>query len=302
MKGPETLMEFMELFESERSCRQAIFDHRWPDGFRCPRCKHDRAYEIETRSLFECGACGYQASLTAGTILHKSKTPLKKWLMAIYILGSTKKALSSAELGRQLGVANQTAWTMRRKILHAMRRREGELMLSGIVEMDEAFIGGKEEGRKGRGTEKKTLVAVSAQETKNGKLALAHIQIIPDASGDTLKVAAKKTIKENSTIKTDGWLGYNNLDKKGYEHVRRVQQGRKDASKLLPWVHVVISNFKRWILDIFHGVSPKHLQAYLDEFCYRLNRRWHRKDLFRRILNRCVKFSGPVTYCQLVAS
>jgi len=238
--------------------------------------------------------------LTAGTILHKTKTPLKKWLMAIYLIGSTKKAPSSAELARQLGVASHTAWTMRRKILHSMKRRDGELMLSGFVEMDEAFIGGKEEGRKGRGVEKKTLVAVSAQQTKEGKLALAHIQIIPDASGKTLNEVAQRTVAENSTIKTDGWLGYNNLDKAGYEHIQEVQGDPKNASTVLPWVHVVIGNFKRWILDVFHGVSAKHLQAYLDEFCYRLNRRWQRKDLFRRILNRCVRFSGPVTYNQLV--
>ena len=136
MKGPGTLMEFMDMYRTEEDCRQALFAHRWPDGFVCHRCTGRRAYPIKSRLLFECAHCGYQASLTAGTVLQGTRVDLRKCLLAIYLLAATKKTLSSAELARQLGIAPQTAWTIRHKIMHAMARREDELLLFGLIEMD----------------------------------------------------------------------------------------------------------------------------------------------------------------------
>ncbi|GAB4258298.1 MAG: IS1595-like element ISRsp21 family transposase [Thermoleophilia bacterium] len=302
MKGPRTLMEFMDMYQTEEDCRQALFAHRWPDGFSCPRCSGDRAYRLKTRPLFECARCGYQASLTAGTILEGARVELRKWFLAIYLLAATKKTLSSAELSRQLGLAPQTAWTMRRKIMHAMSRREGELMLLGLVEMDESYVGGKKEGKRGRGALGKTPVAVMAERSPRGGLSLAHMQVVERVNGLFLGEAAASSVTPGSVIMTDGWGAYRHLSELGYLHAPVVRGDPGNAAELLPWVHVVISNFKRWILDVFHGVSPKHLQSYLDEFCYRLNRRRERTDLFRRVLNRCVRYTEPVTYAQLTAS
>src|SRR5659263_239682 len=116
MDGPKTLMEVREMFKTEDDCRKALFDHRWPEGFSCPRCSHPKAWAIKSRPLHECAACGYQVSATAGTIFHKNRVGLKEWFLAIYLLASTKKPLSAAELARQLGIAPQTAWTMRHKV------------------------------------------------------------------------------------------------------------------------------------------------------------------------------------------
>ena len=143
MDHPKTLIEFMELYATEEDCRQAIFEHRWPHGFSCRRCGHDRAWPLRGRGLYECANCHYQGSVTAGTIFHKTRTDLRKWFLAIWLLASTKKAPSAAELSRQLGVTVKTAWLVRRKIQHAMGRREGELLLRGIVELDEGFLGGR---------------------------------------------------------------------------------------------------------------------------------------------------------------
>ena len=117
MNSPKTMIEFMEMYKTEEDCQRALFEHRWPEGFRCPRCGHGRAYTHKKRSLFECSACDHQASLTAGTILQGTRTDLKKWFLAIYLLAQTKKPISSAELSRQLGVAPFTAWSMRKKIM-----------------------------------------------------------------------------------------------------------------------------------------------------------------------------------------
>ena len=255
------------------------------------------------RGLHECAGCGYQASQSAGTLLHKTRTDLRKWLLAIWLLASMKKPPSAAELSRQLGVTGKTAWLLRRKITHAMRRGEHELLLFGVVELDESLIGGRKpgSGRRGRAAQRKTLVAVSAEQTPGGGLGRAHLRVIGDASAKTLTKAAGAMIQPGSTVKTDGWSSYRALPGAGYLHEPHVQSTPQSVAELLPWVHIVISNFKRWQLDVFHGVSPAHLQSYLDEFCYRLNRRDQRLDIFRRILNRCVLYTPPTTYAQLTA-
>jgi transposase-like protein len=141
-----------------------------------------------------------------------------------------------------------------------------------------------------------------AERSPGGGLSLAHMQVVSDVGGLSLSHAAAGAVLAGSTIMTDGWSSYRRLSAIGYVHEPHAQENPRDAVVILPWVHVVVSNFKRWILDVFHGVSPKHLQSYLDEFCYRLNRRYARTDLFRRVVNRCVRYTEPVTYAQLTAS
>jgi transposase-like protein len=193
---------------------------------------------------------------------------------------------------------------MRRKIVQAMARREGELLLRGLVELDESFVGGKGTSPQSRGRRQpgKTLVAVAAQHTPAGGLGCAHLCLVDDASAESLSAAAQATIASGSVVQTDGWNGYVGLEKAGYAHRPRTLPTGADIDEWLTWSHVVISNFKRWALDIFHGVSPAHLQAYLDEFCYRLNRREKREDIFRRLLNRCLLYTEPATYAQLTAA
>jgi len=156
-----------------------------------------------------------------------------------------------------------------------MRRGEHELLLFGVVELDESLVGG---------------------------LGRAHLRVIDDASAKTLTNAAGALIQPGSTVKTDGWRAYRALTGAGYLHEPHAEATPQAAGELLPWVHIVISNFKRWQLDVFHGVSAAHLQSYLDELCYRPNRRDARLDLFRRILNRCVLYTPPTTYSELIVA
>jgi transposase-like protein len=304
MAHPKTLIEFMQLYPTEDACREAIFEHRWPDGFVCPHCEHQHAWHLRDRGLYECARCHYQGSLTAGTILARTRTDLRKWFLAIWLLASTKKAPSAAELSRQLGVTAKTAWLMRRKVTHAMTRRRGELLLRGIVELDEGFLGGRRArpASRGRRQRDKTMVAVSAEHTPGGGLGRAHLLVVSDGCASSLDVAASAMIAHGSSVQTDGWRGYAGLTCEGYEHRPRVLRSTEEIDAWLPWSHVVLSNFKRWMLDIFHGVSPAHLQAYLDEYCYRLNRRDQRLDIFRRLLDRCLLYTAPATYSMLKAT
>lgn len=302
MKTPRDFLEFFAIYPTETACINALIKSRWPDGFRCPKCGGSKTYWIKRGSLFECAHCGQQTSPTAGTIFHKTKTSLQKWFLAIYVLSATKKAMSASELARQLRIAYATAWTMRRKIIHTMTRHEGEQMLGGRVELDETLLGGYEPGQPGRGSEGKAVVAIAVERTTNDKgCRRAYFHVVPDAGETSLVTVATTTIVSGSTILTDGWSGYQGLSKSDYAHCPTVLGKPENAAKVLPWAHVMISNFKRWVVDIFHGVSSKHLQAYLDEFCYRLNRRWQRTDIFRRVLNRCARFTPPITYAQLTA-
>ncbi len=305
MDHPVTLIELMQLYPTEDACRRAIFEHRWPEGFSCPRCGHRHAWHLSGRDLYECARCHYQGSLTAGTVLARTRTDLRKWFLAVWLLASTKKAPSAAELARQLGVTAKTAWLLRRKITHAMARGEGELLLAGLVELDEGFIGGKRSGRPtGRRQPAKTMVAVAAERTSSGGFGRAHLCVVANGSAATLSATAAATISAGSCVRTDGWRGYRGLGSAGYEHLPRTlpRERPSDVDEWLPYSHLVLANFKRWTLDIFHGVSPGHLQAYLDEFCYRLNRRSQRRDLFRRVLNRCLLYAEPITYAELTAT
>jgi transposase-like protein len=304
MDHPKTLIDFMRMYPTEEDCRQTLFEHRWPQGFVCRRCGHTRAWYLRGRGLYECASCHYQGSLTAGTVLARTRTDLRKWFLAIWLLASTKKAPSAAELARQLGVTGKTAWLMRRKIVHAMARREGELLLRGIVELDEGYLGGKGSAPESRGRRQlhKTTVAIAAQRTPGGGLGCAHLCVVENASAASLSAAAQATIANGSLVRTDAWNGYASLRSAGYDHRSRALPTGADIDEWLPWSHIVLSNFKRWTLDVFHGVGPSHLQAYLDEFCYRLNRRKEREDIFRRLLNRCLCYTKPVTYAQLTAA
>ena len=304
MRHPRTLIEFMQMYATEEDCRRALFEHRWPQGFSCPRCGHERAWHLRGRDLYECAGCHYQGSLTAGTVFARTRTDLRKWLLAIWLLASTKKAPSAAELARQLGVTRKTAWLVRRKIVHAMARREGELLLRGLVELDEAFIGGRRPAPANRGRRQpgRTLVAMAAERTPGGGLGGAHLRVIANAGAASLTAAALATITPGSRVQTDGWVGYVGLGHAGFRHLARDLATGADIDEWLPWSHIVIANFKRWTLDVFHGVSPRHLQAYLDEYCYRLNRRDEREDLFRRVLNRCLLYTGPAPYSLLTGT
>lgn len=300
MGFPESLIEFMDQYPDDEACERAFFKLRWPEGFVCPRCQGTTGYRLRSRRLVECGACRYQVSVTAGTLFHNRKLPLRKYFLAVYLIGSTPKAPSAAELGRQLGISATSAWFLRRKIIKAMAREPGKELLSGLVELDDAFIGGKAEGKRGRGAGKKTAVVIAAQVSDEGGLSRAHMKAVPRLNKPHITAAAQDMVAPGSKVKTDGLRAMRCLSDAGYDHCPVVIGDPKKTAEVLPWVHVLISNFKRWVLGLFHGVTRKHLQAYLDEFCYRLNRRGQRTDLFRRVLTRCLR-EPPVSWPQLTA-
>jgi transposase-like protein len=299
---PQTLPEFEAELATEKACREYLFRLRWPDGFRCPRCGHSKAWPIG-EILWQCTECHYRTSLTAGTVFENTRKPLTLWFRAMWWVTSQKNGASALGLQRILGLGSyETAWTWLHKLRRAMVR-PGRDRLSGAIEVDETYLGGPEDGVRGRETEKKALIVVAAQEDGKG-IGRIRMRRVPDASGDNLLPFIEDSIEPGSLVKTDGWKGYNGLQSSVYRHQIIVVSRRSElASDLLPRVHRVVSLLKRWLMGTHQGaVSHEHLDYYLDEFTFRFNRRTsrHRGMLFYRLVQQAAAVEA-VPYKDMIA-
>jgi transposase-like protein len=256
----------------------------------------------------ECRGCGHQESVTAGTLFHQTKKPLRLWFRAITLWVTSKRALSAMELSRQLGIHYETAWTWCHKLRASVGASFGKDKLSGVVEVDETYVGGTDDrAHKGRSLAgKKALVlgAVEVQPTQGPRrirLGRVRLEVAVAATGENLVDFAVRNIEQRTAARTDGLASYNGLVDLGIGHQRIVVgKDSRRASKIFPAIHRVFSLFKRTFLGTFHGsVSHKHLPAYLNEFEFRFNRRnaGTRWLLFGRVLESSPR--RPPTYAQL---
>jgi transposase-like protein len=293
-------MEVQARFRDEEACRTYLAESRWPDGFRCPACGHDDSLELPGRLLWRCRKCGRDTSVTAGTVLHRTRTPLTQWFWAAYLVTTHTPGLSALQLQRQLGISRyETAWTLLHKLRRAMVR-PGRDLLRDKVEVDEAYVGGPEfDLRGGRQLRNKALV-VAAVEVRGKGSGRVRLQVVPDASGPSLTGFVKAYVSPGATVMTDGWQGYAPLSDMGYRHRPRTQGNPRRASKILPRVHRVFGNLQTWLRGTHHGVSAKHLQSYLDEFTFRFNRRNSPMAAFQTLLGLGSQ-QGATTYHQLYA-
>ena len=298
---PRTWAEFETRFSTEEACRDYLRQLRWPEGFLCPRCQATKAWP-HGKNLLRCAHCDYQISVTAGTVFQDTHKPLTMWFRAMSYVTSQKNGGSALGLQRVLGLKSyQTAWAWLHKLRRAMVR-PGRDRLTGWVEVDETYLGGLEEGAAGRQLGDKALIVVAA-EADGKRIGRIRLRAIQDASAGSLHPFVRDCIAPGSTVHTDGWPGYQGLDQLGYDHEVSVLRGkRKDASKLLPRVHLVVSLLKRWLVGTHQGaVSHAHLAYYLDEFTFRFNRRRSksRGKLFFRLVEQAVA-TDPTTYSSMV--
>ena len=286
---PRTILEFEQLFATEEACRGYLFQLRWPEGFCCPRCGHRQAWATK-RGLYRCRHCDYQVSVTAGTIFQDTRKPLRLWFRAIWHVTSQKIGVSALGLQRVLGLPRyETTWTWLQKLRVAMVR-PGRDRLSGIIEVDETYIGGEKPGKRGRGAGGKALVMVAAQENE-GHIGRIRLCRVPDASAESLSQAVQDTVEPGSMVRTDGWGGYGQLTSLGYVHAV-VRETGEVGENLLPLAHRAASLLKRWLLGTHQGaVRASHLDYYLDEFTFRFNRRTSgsRGKLFYRLVQQAVQ-------------
>jgi transposase-like protein len=280
-----SLMEFEKSFGTEEKCAAYLMQKRWKDGFICPKCQHSEYYYIQTRMLFECQNCQTQTSLTAGSLMHKSKLSLKTWFWAMYLVAHDKRGKSALSLSVILDLNYRTALRLMRKIREAMKDRDSHYMLSGTVEMDDAYFGAPRKGKDGRGTDKAKAVIALSKDEENHPLFL-RIEVIDGVTIEEIKRVTKKCVKPGSTIVSDGHTSYKPLAQNGYRHEARAYY-KEDKEDFLKSLHKVIGNVKAYILGTYHGLGAAYLQSYFDEFCFRFNRRFNPNEIFDRLLNAC---------------
>jgi len=292
-----SVIQFQQLFNNEKSCRDYLFKLKWPQGFICPKCGNTRYYLVKKRLLCQCAECKTQTSVTAGTILHRTHLTLQKWFWAIYLISRDKRGCSALLLKNMINVSYPTAWLMFQKIRTAMALKEKDYILTGIVVLDDAYFGGATQGQKrGRGTEKsKVLVAVSLNKLNHPLF--AKMEVIENLKAETISNAVTKMVESGSILRSDSYKSLINLD--SYEHEVIVSKENKDLSEVVfKWANVLIGNAKSYILGTYHGLPAKHLDRYLKEFCYRFNRRYLEHIIFGKLINACI-FAGPATYAEL---
>jgi len=305
---PRNWSEFLDWFSSEQACLSYLEKLRWPSGFVCPACGVAEEPYRASRARLMCRSCPRQSSVTAGTIFDKTRTPLRVWLAAAWYVTNQKLGVSALGLKRVLGLGSyETAWTMLHRLRRAMVRPEREL-LKGEVEVDETYlaISDRDKPLSGAGRKNKTskiLVAIAVEILQPKGFGRIRLRRIDNDSDKCVVPFVQDNIEPGSRVRTDGSAAYRSLSKLGYDHNRQVMLGGKTpAHATMPGVHRVASLVKRWILGTHHGsVQPTHLDAYLDEFVFRFNRRTSasRGMLFYRLMQQAV-VTSPVTYKDVI--
>jgi len=295
---PRSIIDFQTRFATEDACREYLFDCRWPDGFVCPGCGGRSAGQATRRHLWICTACKLQTSVTAGTVMHATRTPLRTWFWAAYLVATHHPGISAKQLQRQLDLTRyETAWLILHKLRRAMIAPERSL-LREEVEVDEFFLGGLEEGLKGgRRRGKKALVGVAVEVRGRGS-GRARLAVLPDATSASLTAFVTATTAPGATVHTDGWQGYKRLAKLDYAHRPLTQRGAAPGQLLLPRAHRAVSNLKAWMHGTHRSVSEEHLAVYLDEFVFRHNRRRTPMAAFQTLLGLGAQ-QAPATYDQI---
>lgn len=292
------LQSFIEAHSSEEACKGAFKQYRLTAGVTCKKCGSKKHYWLSTIEQFKCKQCGFRTTLRSGTVMEASKLPFQYWFFAMYFMTMTKKGISAKELQRQLGHKRyEPVWLMMHKLRLTMGKRDDAYRLAGSVEMDEAFfetvneIDKSQELKRGRGSQRQTKVLVMAESEEvkskkhhrtNKRCGYFKMKVIENTEAGTINREVEKAVEPTAVATTDKYTCYSKLKEVVAEH-QAVKCLPKEAHKLLPWVHTAIGNAKRTLLCAYHRIDGKYLQNYLNEFCYRLNRRYFGLDIFERL-------------------
>ena len=296
-----TLFEFERDFPDDEACLDYLISQLYPDGIFCPACERVTKHHREkARPSYSCQFCGHREHPMVGTIFQDSATSLRLWFYAIYLMASTRCGISAKQLERELGVTDKTAWRMFNKIRSLMQPDE-DVTFAGTVEADQTHMGGKTKNMHkvtraeritGRGTAGKTPVFGMAQRRTEDACGKVVARVVSDAAADTLLPHVEKKVLPQSLVYTDEWAAYNRLGEKGYEH-----------SRVAHWQEIYVSGdvhtdtiegfwslLKNGIRGVYHSVSTKHLQSYLDEYAFRYNHRDATgRGIFDAVLDRVEK-------------
>ena len=294
----ENLVSLIDKFNCDDKCREALEKIRWPAGVCCTRCGDMNVLELPKHNRWECKSCGYQFSVTAGTIMHDSHLPLRKWFLAIYLMCESKKGISANQMKRTLGVSYKTSWYLCHRIRQAMGNEPFEgPTLFGIVEVDETLVGGKVKGKGHAYKGNKSWVVGAIQ--RGGKVRLERV---PDVKRETLHDFIHRTVKDEAeAIYTDEMRSYIGIADHNTRHetVRHSKDEWVVGDVHTNSIEGVWSLFKRSLMGAFHKMSVKHMDRYIEELEWRYNNR-NNPHIFRDTLARIMD-TKPLEYKKLVA-
>lgn len=272
-----SLNEFIQQYGSEEQCFDALFKLRWPEGFICPACGHDKSCRLNTRKLQQCNRCHRQTSLTAGTVFEATKLPLTLWFQAIYLITQDKKGVSAMKLHRHLGISYNAAWSMKQKLMQVMMERDHDKPLSGFVELDDAYLGGERTGCKpGRGAAGKTPFVAAVETTEQHSPVRIKLTKVSGFKSAEIRSWSQQHLTPGSIVISDGLACFNAVVDADCVHDKIVCGGGR-ASTEEPefyWVNTILGNLKSALRSSYHSLRPKYAQRYLSEFAYRFNRRF----------------------------
>lgn len=294
----QSLRDFLEHYGTDQQCEQALFRARWPQGFRCPACNYHKHCQLRQRKVFQCIRCKQQISLTAGTLFENTKLRLSTWYLAMYLLTQSKNGISAMDLKRQLGVSYNTAWMLKHKLMQAMREREDSQPLRGIVELDDAYLGGETSGgKRGRGAARKTAFLAAAQVSAEGRPERLRLSPVGGFRRRAVEVWAQRQLQPGTVVRSDGLRCFRGVQAAGCEHQPRITGGGKGSCETpgLRWVNTLLGNVKRAIDGTYHACAPQYAGRYLAEFSYRFNRRYQLADLVPRLAYVAVR-TPPLPY------
>jgi len=287
-----SLAEVQERYGTEEKCQQALIRMRWPDGFVCPGCGSLRHSWSPARRHFQCSDCRLQTSAKAGTIFHKSKTPLTKWFLAMHLISSAKNDISGLELARQLDVKWDTAWLMKQKLMEAMRQRNSIYKLEGDVQIDDAYLGGEKAGKGGRGAGNK-VPFVLAVAIRDGKPMFTQVRRVKAFTKEAIRDYAAANIVPGSLVVSDGLGCFRGLGEAGMRHVPVVTGGGRPKDILLHWSNTGLGNLKGAINGTCRSCDAHHTDRYLAAYEWRFNRRFALERNLER-LARAALATAPV--------
>ena len=303
------LLDFAKHFDSEEACEKYLKETREKEGIKCSRCGCEKQYWNRCHKRWMCAKCGHETTLRSGTVMHGSNLPLLYWFTAIHLLTSTKKTFSAAEMQRQLGHKRyQPIWEMMHKLRSVMGERDSKYNLEGTIELDEGYFtrnndSAKDEDedenqKRGLGSQRKSKVLVMVESEKadnpkpsqkSRKCGHLKMKVITDLKGETLKSAVECSVSPDTTAVMDNFASHSTVEKAVLKSERQTVRGC-NAPKVLPWVHIAISNAKSLFTDMYHGIKEEFLQEYLNEFCYKFNRKYFGDRMFDRLVIAAVSY------------
>jgi transposase-like protein len=271
-----SLSEFLAHYGTQAQCEQALYAWRWARGFVCPECGHS-GHCVLGRGLYQCHRCRHQSSLTAGTLFAGTKLPLSTWFLAIYLLTQSKNGVSALSLSRQLGVCYNSAWLMKHKLMQAMLEREAGRRLSGLVQVDDAYWGGRRRGyKRGRGTRGKTPFVAAVQTDEAGRPRRMSLNRVKGFRSREIARWSRARLAADTHVRSDRLACFRAVKDAGCEHAPLLMSGPGASRRrlVLNWVDTMLGNVKNALHGTYHAIRAKHLPRYLAEFAYRFNRRF----------------------------